>query len=362
MRVLIISDYRDTRAAKPEAALMLGLREKGVDLDIITYPDTEYHEDFRRAGITVIDDHPSRKIDRAFIARLKSLTKERGYQIFYLFNSQAIINGLIAAYSLPVKVVLYRGYTGNIHWYDPAAYLKYLNPRVDRVVGIAESIRELLHRQWTFRKHKAVTIRKGHDPAWYQGVPAADLSIFAVPQDAFVIACMANQRKFKGIKYLLQATYEMVDLENLHLLLIGRDMDAGELKRLIQESPIKDRIHLTGWRDDVLSILASCDAFVLPSIGGEAITKSLIEAMSMGLAPVITNIAGNRDLVIHKENGLVVPVRNPKAIANAVKELYKNPELTAKLGKAAKDHIRENFDSRDTVENTFKMFTELIKV
>lgn len=340
---------------------MLGLKEKGVDLDIITYPDTAYHDDFQHAGITVMDIHPSQKVDWSFIAQLKSLTKERGYQIFYLFNSQAIINGLIAAYSLPVKVILYRGYTGNIHWYDPSAYLKYLNPRVDRVVGIADSIRELLHRQWTFRKHKAVTIRKGHDPAWYQGIPPADLRIFDVPQDAFVIACMANQRKFKGIKYLLQATYELANLENLHLLLIGRDMDEGELKRLIEESPMKDRIHLTGWRDDVLSILASCDAFVLPSIGGEAITKSLIEAMSMGLAPIITDIAGNRDLVIHQKNGLVVPTKDPKAIASAVKELYQSPELTSRFGKASKDYIRENFDSKDTVENTLNMFRDLIQ-
>lgn len=362
MRVLVISDYRDTRAAKPEAALMLGLKEKGVELDIITYPATEYHQDFQRAGITVMDDHPSRKVDWSFIAHLRSLTNERRYQIFYLFNSQAIINGLIAAYSLPVKVVLYRGYTGNIHWYDPLAYLKYLNPRVDRVVGIADSIRELLHRQWTFKKHKAVTIRKGHDPAWYQGISPADLSIFGVPEDAFVIACMANQRKFKGIKYLLQSTYEMVELKDLHLLLIGRDMDEGELKRLIKDSPMKERIHLTGWRDDVLSILASCDAFVLPSIGGEAITKSLIEAMSMGLAPVITDIAGNRDLVMHDKNGLVVPIKDPNAIASAIKMLYESQELTSRYGKAAKDHIRENFDSKDTVENTLQMFRELIKV
>ncbi len=360
MRVLVISDYRDTRAAKPEAALMLGLKEKGVDLDIITYPNTDYHQDFQRAGIKVMDDHPSRKIDWSFITRLKSLTKERDYQIFYLFNSQAIINGLIAAYSVPVKVVLYRGYTGNIHWYDPSAYLKYLNPRVDRVVGIADSIKELLHRQWTFPKHKAVTIRKGHDPAWYQDISPADLSIFDVPKDAFVIACMANQRKFKGIKYLLQATYEMAHLENLHLLLIGRDMDEGELKRLIEASPIKDHIHLTGWRDDVLSILASCDGFVLPSIGGEAITKSLIEAMSMGLAPIITDIAGNRDLVIHEKNGLVVPTKDPKVIATAVERLYQSPELTSQFGKASKDHIRKNFDSKDTVESTWNMLRDLL--
>jgi glycosyltransferase involved in cell wall biosynthesis len=280
--------------------------------------------------------------------------------IFYLFNSKAIINGIFAAYRLPVKVVLYRGYTGHIHWYDPTAYLKYLNPRVDKVVCLADSIRELLHEQKFFKKEKAITINKGHHPSWYQHIPALDLEEFAIPSDAFVIACMANARPFKGIKYLLQATYLFQQMPNLHLLLIGRDMNKGELNKLLEQSPFASHIHLTGWRQDVLSILASCSVFVLPSIGGEATTKSVIEAMSMGVAPIITDIFGNKGLVVHQESGLVVPPRDPQALADAIYFYYTHTELSGDHGTAAKLHIEREFHIDRTISETEVMLRSLL--
>ena len=141
---------------------------------------------------------------------------------------------------------------------------------------------------------------------------------------------MANARPFKGIKYLLQATYLFQEMPDLHLLLIGRDMNKGGLNDLLIHSPFKSRIHLTGWRKDVLGILASCSVFVLPSIGGEATTKSVIEAMSMGVAPIITDIFGNKGLVVHQESGLVVPPQDPQALADAIYFYYTHTELSTR--------------------------------
>ena len=360
MRVLTISDYRDTLAVRPEAEQMIRLAKSGVELEIITYPDTEYENFFREAGIVVHLTHPTKKYDRTFIRYLGDLTHKNKYQIFYLFNSQAIINGLMAAKKLPVKVLLYRGYTGNIHWYDPTAYLKYLHPRVDKIVCLAQSIKEYLGQQPFFNPRKAVTINKGHDPIWYQNIDASDLTELGVPEHRFVIACMGNARPFKGIKYLLKATEHLDSMADLYLLLIGRNMAKGSLGRLIEISPMRDRIITTGWRSDVLSLLAAVDVFILPSIGGEATTKSLIEAMSMGCAPIITNISGNRDLVVSGKNGLVVPPKNPRAIAQAIKTLYDDQHLVEEYGKNAQEHIAENFHIDRTVKETLALFRSII--
>ncbi len=359
MRVLIISDYRDTQAAKPEAEMMVRLKKRGVNLDIITFPNTAYQDTFKESGISVLDIHPTRKYDSSFIKKLQELTRKNNYQIFYLFNSQAIINGILAALRLPVKVVLYRGYTGNIHWYDPMAYFKYLNPRVDKIVCIAQSIKDYLHRQLFFPKRKAITINKGHDPSWYKNVETLDLSIFNIPKKAFVVACMGNARPFKGIKYLLQATHQLGNTPNLHLVLIGRDMNKGRLQKLLENSPMSDRIHVTGWRNDVLSILSACDVFILPSIGGEAITKSLIEAMSMGVAPIITNISGNKELVINEVNGLVVPSKSPLALTTAMEHLYNHPEEVKIYSVKAKEHIAKEFHIDRTVKEIMELFESL---
>ncbi len=359
MRMLVISDYLDTQAVRPEAELMMRLAGEGVRIDIITFAGSAYESAFKEAGIGLYFNHPRKKLDWRFIRFLRNLCVKNDYQFFYLFNSKAIINGILAAAKLSVKVILYRGYTGNIHWYDPSAYVKYLHPRVDKIVCLAQSIKDYLDEQPFFNAEKTITINKGHDPAWYSNITPADLGEFAIGKGKFVLACMANARKFKGIKYLLQATRQWEEFSDLYLLLIGRDMAKGHLHKLIEESPIRDRIVTTGWRDDVLSILASVDVFVLPSITGEATTKSLIEAMSMGCAPIITNIPGNQDLVIADHNGLVVPTRDPQVITDAVRKYYHDPALVRQFGKKSKLHIAEHFHIQRTVKETLQLLQQL---
>jgi len=359
VKILVVSDYRDRQASRPEAEMFIRMHQMGVSISIETYP-CWYADHMTKVGIPVATNTLSpRKLNLTLIRHLRKRIKEEGFHIIYLFPNQAIINGIFASLGLPVKVFLYRGYTGNIHWYDPIAYLKFLSPRVDKIICIARSIQAVLEAQLFFPKGKAVTISKGHEPSWYEGHKALDLSEFSVPEGSMVMACVANARPFKGIRYLLEATYALADLQNLHLLLIGRGMDAEPLQRILQDSPMKDRIHLTGYRNDVLSVLQSCDFFVLPSIGGEAITKSLIESMSMGLAPAITNIAGNRKLVQDGINGLVVPTKDPGALAVAIRKLATNHDLRQELGVKAKAHIRTHFTIDDTVQRTLKLFEEV---
>ena len=136
-------------------------------------------------------------------------------------------------------------------------------------------------------------------------------------------------------------------------------MSKGKLKKLIHDSPMRDRIIATGWRQDVLSILSSVQAFVLPSIGGEATTKSLIEAMSMGCAPIITDIAGNHGMVIHEQTGLIVPTKNPEAIAAAVRKYYSDPNLVSLFAGRSKEHIATHFHIDRTVSETLELMKEL---
>src|SRR5690606_1174284 len=106
---------------------------------------------------------------------------------------------------------------------------------------------------------------------------------------------------------LMEATKKIpVDLP-IHLLLVGNKMDAPPIQKVINQSPNKDKIHFAGFRKDILNLVKKADVFVLPSIKGEAITKSVFEAMCLGVAPLITDIAGNKGLVIDKECGRVVP-------------------------------------------------------
>jgi glycosyltransferase involved in cell wall biosynthesis len=147
------------------------------------------------------------------------------------------------------------------------SWMRYLNPRIDRIVCVCEAIRRwFLNMQPAFLRmppERPVTIYKGHKLEWYADEPA-DLGQFGIPDGAFVIGCTAAYRPRKGIEYLIDALGMLPDDVPAHLLLIGR-MDADELTRKIESSPAAGRIHRSGHRTDAPAVTAACDVFSLRS-------------------------------------------------------------------------------------------------
>ncbi|HRY98828.1 MAG TPA: glycosyltransferase family 4 protein [Bacteroidales bacterium] len=358
-RILVISNYNDFHTVRPEAEILLGLQRRGFGVDVMTYGGSEYARRFAEAGMKVIDFHPRHKFDRKECMRVRLALKEGAYDILQLFNSPASVTGLRAARGLPVKVVLYRGYTGNIHWYDPTAYLKYLHPRVDAVICNSLGVEQLLKRQLFFRKEKAVTINKGHDLSWYAGTEPADLKAFGIPEGAFTVACVANNRPMKGVPWLLRSLRHLSPGLPLHLLLLGRDMDTPRNRALIRGSGYEDRVHFPGFVPEVLRVVKACNAFVLPSLFGESITKSVLEAMCLGIPPLITDIPGNLELVEEGVSGLVVPPRNPAALGLALERLVREPQLAEYLGKGARERIQGPLNHQRSVSGYAALYERL---
>jgi L-malate glycosyltransferase len=361
LKILVISNYDSTVTVRPEAEIFISLKKQfGYDITVMTFGNGEYVPKFKEAGIRVIDYHPTKKFSFAQVQRIRKELKDGRYQIVQLFNNKAMVNGILASIGLPVKVVTYRGYTGNINWWDPFMYLKHLSPRVDRIVCLVEAIRVLMRKNLLFNRDKAVTINKGHDVNWYNNVVPIERSELGVPADAFTIVCVANVRPMKGMKYLLKATHYLPPTSRIHILLLGNGMDAPKFKKLIEESPIKTQIKNLGFRKDAACVVKAADVFALASIYGEAITKSVIEAMSMGVAPLITDIEGNVGLAVDGVSGIVVPSRNAKALADAMIRLSNDRNLTKRLGEHARKHIEANLNSKNTVVAFHSMYTELV--
>lgn len=360
IRVLDISFYNNTISSRPYAEILIGLQKAGIEVFALTKEDTYYAKRFVENGMKVIDFEIDKKFSLKTIQTIRKVIREHDIQILQLGSSKSITNGILAAIGLPVKVILYRGYTGNIHWYDPTAYLKFLHPRVDCIVCIAKATRDHIRQNLFFNKEKAICIRKGHDPAWYADIPAADLSEFGITDRDFTAICVANSRPMKDIPNLIRATHYLPTDIPFHLFLVGNGMNDPHIQREIQASPFKDQIHLTGFRKDVLEIVRACDVFTLSSIKGEAITKAVIEAMSLGTTPIITDIPGNKALVNDEEYGLVVPMKNPKAMAEALVKLWQYPELRKKYGQNAQKHMQKNFHIGDSVKEYKELYSKLV--
>lgn len=362
MRILAISHYSHPVVYRPEAEICIGLKRKGADIRIINLPDSPWTERFREEGIEVIEKHPIKKMDKAFIRFLREYIVNEKIDVIHLFNSKATINGLLAARGTEVKVALYRGYEGNIHWYDPSAYVKYLHPRVDRIFCIAGAVEDLIKRNLFRNKDKVITIRKGHNPIWYKDVKPLDVrKEFGIEERTTVFVCVANARPMKGIPYLVGA-FKYLEGVDAKLLLVGEGLLDAEVQKAMDKLPEneKNKIIFTGYRKDALQIVKGSDAFVLSSLYGEAITKSVIEAMNLGIAPLITDIPGNVDLVVKDESGLVVKKASSKALAVGIEKYTTDEAFRIRMAIGAIERMQNFFHIDRSIDLYYEAYEKLI--
>ena len=353
--VLCVTAHSD----RPEAETFIGLRSLGFDIRVLSSPRARHYERLRDAGVPIAPLELTSRLDKPGIARIRREMDDQGTDILHLFNNKAVLNGLIAARRRRVKIVAYRGIVGNVGFFNPISWMRYLNPRVDRIVCVAEAVRRYFLDMRLLGLHvppqKVVTIYKGHDLDWYRDAPG-DLASFGVPEDAFVIGCVANYRPRKGVDVLIDAMEHLP--ASIHLLLVG-DMRHRKLLAQIDASPCSDRIHMLGYRDDAPALIAACNAAVLPSLRREGLPKTVIEAMAYAVPPIVTNVGGSPELVEHGRSGLVVPPGDPGALADAIETLRHDPALAEAYGQAARCRIAEHFPIANTINATAELYREL---
>jgi glycosyltransferase involved in cell wall biosynthesis len=358
IRVLCVTNGGD----RPTIATFIGMRQAGLDVTVVCPADHPNNRVLADAGIRTIDIPIKRNFDTAGIRLLREELVRGQYHIMHTFNSRALTNSLSAAKGLPVKIVAYRGIVGNVSFLDPMSWLRYLNPRIDRIVCVCDAIRQyFLSMKPAFLRmppDRPVTIYKGHRLEWYSDKPI-DLSSVGVPKDAFTICCTANYRPRKGIEYLVEAMSLIREDINAHLLLIG-NMESKRLDRLIDRSDVRERIHRVGFRADAPAITAACNIACLPSIKREGLARSLIEAMAYGIPPVVSDCGGNPELVVDGESGIVVPVRDSSALARAFEKLLDDPSIRHRFGEAARQRIATQFRSDDTISRTIDLYRQLV--
>ncbi len=338
--------------------MFIGLKKRGIDIEFMTKRDCYYGRRLIDSGIPVHDFVPRRKFSSVAIRTIRRVLQHGQHDVVHLFNNNAIVNGIIASFGLPVKVVTYRGQTGNISRWDPICYFTHLSPRVDRIVCVSESVRASLASQ-VFDADKLVTIYKGHDVRWYEGTKKADRERLGIPADAFLVGCVANYRPRKGIDVLLAATHHLPSDVPVHLVIVGRGMTEPAVQSLASASPVANRIHLLGFRSDVLEIVAACDATVLPATKREGLPKTVIESMALRVTPIVTDTGGAPELVRDHECGLVVPPGDPRALAAAIVELQTDRAANRRMGVAARERLATGFTLEASIEKHLQLYRQL---
>ena len=131
-------------------------------------------------------------------------------------------------------------------------------------------------------------------------------------------------------------------------------LNFNELNRINDDAIVE----ILGYQKDIPALFANSHIICLPSYR-EGLPKSLIEAAAAGRAVITTDVPGCRDAIIPNKTGLLVPVRNSEALANAIQNLIQNSAKREKMGKAGRELAEKNFAIEKIVNAHLNIYTEL---
>ena len=341
-----------------QVELAAGLQKRGVNILLSGNFSEEVATHLDELDLKYVTMFPTKAIDKKYTKDFAKLLKERQINLVHFIDGTSARNGIPALKRTNVKSVIYFG-SKSLHWYDPSSYFTYLSPQIDAIIGNSNYVYDHVKAQlFGKNKEKAVRIFKGYNPEWFVNTEAKDLSEFGVKKGDMVVVSVGNHRKVKGIKYYLQSSHHLSTDKRVHYFLIGIKTQIPEFQKMKAESPMGDRIHLLGIRNDVMPILKSADVYAQTSLE-EGFGRAISEAMSVGKPIVMTDAGGCTEL-IDKESGMIVPIKDPKAIADAISTLLNDDALRKRMGDKAKERISSVYNIEHTVDGTLALYERLV--
>jgi len=245
----------------------------------------------------------------------------------------------------------------------------------DHVSGNADAIKDWLVADG-YDRDRITVIPNGIDLSGFTG-PAQNKRLhldLGLTAETPLVAVLGRISRLKGLEdFIAAAAVVARRFPAARFLIIGEPSFTSrgreilvdgtyekELTRLAESLGVQTRVIFTGFRPDVQQILPELAISVLPSLS-EGLSNTLLESMAAGIPVVATRVGGTPEVVQDSENGLLVPSRDPAALAEAICRLLNAPELATQLGDAARRRIIERYSMPLLVENTSRIYEGILK-
>jgi len=226
------------------------------------------------------------------------------------------------------------------------------------IIAISEYNKRVLSELAPEAAHKIHVVHCGVDPQAFS--PAGSQADSGVP----LILAVGQMREKKGFPYLVEACRLLVERNiKFGCVIIGGGEGLNALQRQVHEAGLNGCVVLTGplFQSEVRAHLRRADLFVLPCVVApdgdqDGIPVALMEAMAMEIPVVSTTVSGIPELIADEQEGLLVPARDPKALADALVRLLVDPDLRRSLGQNGRHKIQAEFDLDNNVEQLVHIF------
>jgi glycosyltransferase involved in cell wall biosynthesis len=243
----------------------------------------------------------------------------------------------------------------------------------DCVLTNADAVRRSLITEG-YDADKIAVIRNGLDLERFTGTPGGGERFrqeLGLPADAPVVAVLARVTPIKGFEYFLEAVVPLAERFPAARFVVvgggyvlsagrGRVRDYGaEMKAMAKRLGLEGRVIFAGVRADVPDILSQVTVSVLPSLS-EGLPNAVLESMAAGVPVVASRVGGIPEVVDHGRTGLLVPPRDPAALAEAIGVLLDNRERARQFGDAGRASVLQHFRLEHAVRDTEQLYADLL--
>jgi glycosyltransferase involved in cell wall biosynthesis len=324
---------------------------------------------WKDALVGVLDDmgFPVHGLDGArgvrWIGRLRRLALDREIDLVHSHSPVPAVGARVGIRRRVRHVYTEHGVWGHYHratfWANAATF-----SRNDHVFSVSETVTSSVRYPAPLRFLRmppVETLYHGIDPGAAAGWGSSDgvREELGIPHDAPVVGTVANFRALKGHGYLLQAAGRIREaIPEARFVLVGRGPLEDQVRRQAGEMGLNGTVVFAGFRTDVPRVAASFDVFALPSLY-EGLSIALLEVMALGKPVVVTRVGGSPEVVSDGVDGLLVPPRDPEALAQGILTVLRDVSLRQRLGASARRRAAD-FDIRHAVRRTEQVYGELL--
>lgn len=301
-------------------------------------------DEFQERGIQFERAHHNAQFDPVCLSKIVALMKRRSIDVVHSHEFVMTVYGAAATllHRVPQVITLHgsRYHEGTRRRH---AALRWACRRSAYTGTVSSATRDMYAESLDFPPASISVIPNGVRPQIGDGsVVRAELGLD--DRESLILA-VGNLYPVKGHSVLVQALTQLhrtaPDLP-WRLAVAGRGDEEERLSTLTHEGGISDRVHLLGFRSDVADLLAAAQLFVMPSLS-EGLPLALLEAMFAGKAIVASDVGGIPELIRDKQEGLLVPPRDPLALGQAVEKLLGDSHIRQELGEAARQRARSHY-------------------
>ena len=324
--------------------------------------------DFQTIGVRTVDLRGRGQLDPLATARLARLLSRERFDLVHTHSLRAELAAVLAARLSGRRPRIIRTVHNTDDFYlrrSTSWLARWSLRQCDAVIGISDAVVDYLVEHARLPRKRLTRIYYGLDgplppapsPTGTWGEPSSVAKEPPSPgggrRDAYVsrggwaptIGMIARLAPQKGHKVLLDALPAVIRrFPALRVELVGHEhlTTIAELRRYAEQRGVAEHVSFAGFRDDLPTLLAGWDVFVLPSLW-EGFGLVLLEAMAAGRPVVASRVGPIPEVVVDGETGLLAEPGRPEALADALIRVLEDPALARRLGEAGRRRVAERF-------------------